>query len=161
MNDYQHYSVADFDQYNCLKVSKSFYFALLFILRGYLVWLMSVTNMRDRVSIIEWVYPETSLFFISLLSGCLGLFVVVLLSLRRPNAAAWVQASWPYCRAFIIIALLFDLAVNMLGYFYWHLLSITWLVSQSVIACLLITLCCKSKRLTINLREFPELIIKE
>ena len=161
VNEYQNFTVEDFDKYNCLKISKSIYFVLLFVLRGYLVWLMSVTNMRDRVGIIQWIYPDTSLFFISLASGALGLFVVVILSLRRPGAAAWVKASWPYCRIFLIIALLFDFLVSLIGYFYWHLLSITWLVAQGVIVCLLIVLCFRSKTLSLNLQEFPELLSEE
>ena len=95
-NDYKNYSVEDFDKYNCLKISMCIYLVLLFVLRGYIVWIMSVTNMRDRIAIIQFVYPDTSLFFLSLFSGALGLIVVILLSLRRPNAASWVQILWPY-----------------------------------------------------------------
>lgn len=158
MNTYNNYSVEDFDSFNCLKISKSIYIVLLFVLRGYIVWLISVTNMRDRVGIIQWIYPETSLFFISLLSGTIGLFVLLLLSFRRPDAAKWVQSSWPYCRILMVVALLFDLLVSFIGYFYWQLLSPTWLVTQFVIVGCLILICFKSKRLNINLKEFPQII---
>ena len=132
-NPYLYYSVQDFDIYNCLKISKIFYLSLLFILRGYVIWIMSVTNMRDKVAIIQWIYPDTQLFFISLLSGTLGLYVVLVLSLRRPNAANWVVNSWPYCRIILISALFFDLAVSYLGYFYWQLLSESWLITQTLV----------------------------
>ena len=78
---------------------------------------MSVTNMRDKVELIQWIYPDTHLFFISLLSGTLGLYVLLILSLRRPNAGAWVVFSWRYCRIILISALLFDLAVSYFGFF--------------------------------------------
>lgn len=160
-SDYKNYSVQDFDKYNCLKVSLSIYLVLLFVLRGYIVWIMSVTNMRDRVAIIQFIYPDTSLFLLSLLSGALGLIVVVLLSFRRPNAASWVQKSWPYCRLIMVTALVFDLAVNIIAYSYWQLLSINWLLIQTSIVTSLIVLCFKSQSLAINLREFPVLLVED
>jgi len=153
---YQHYSIEDFDSYDCLKLSKRFYLVLIFILRGYIVWLMSVTNMRDRVGIISWIYPETSLFYLSLVSGAIGLFVVLIISLRRPEAAAWVQFSWQYCRTILTMALLFDLLTHAFGYFYWQLFSIEWIIMQAIISIALISLCYTSERFKINLEEFPQ-----
>ena len=153
---YQGYSVEDFDNYDCLKLSKRFYLVLLFVLRGYIVWLMSVTNMRDRVSIISWIYPETSLFYLSLVSGAIGLFVVLIISLRRPDAAMWVQTSWRNCRVILVAALLFDLLTHAIGYFYWQLLSLEWLILQLFISLILIALCYTSERFEINLEEFPQ-----
>lgn len=153
--NYQKYSVEDFDKFDCLKLSKTFYIVLLFVLRGYLVWLMSVTNMRDRVQIIQWIYPETALFYLTLLSGAVGLFVLLIISLRRPDAAMWVQTSWRYCRILMVIALFFDLLISVIGFFYWHLLTIPWLITQVVIVFSLIYMCFKSERMHINLAEFP------
>ncbi len=153
---YQQYSVQDFDSYDCLKLSKRFYLALLFILRGYIVWVMSVTNMRDKVSIIQWIYPETSLFYLSLFSGAIGLFVLLIISLRRPEASLWVQWSWQHSRMIIVLALLFDLFTHMLGYFYWQLSSISWLIMQAIITVTLIVMCYRSERLNLNLKEFPQ-----
>jgi hypothetical protein len=152
---YQDYSIEDFDKFDCLKLSKRFYLVLLFILRGYVVWLMSVTNMKDRISTIQWIYPETSLFFLSLISGAIGLFVVLLISLRRPNAANWIKILWPYSRVLLLIALFFDLSINLIGFFYWQLTSVSWLIYQGFIVTALIALCFSSKRMKINLLEFP------
>lgn len=153
---YQQYSVGDFDSYDCLKLSKRFYLILLFIIRGYIVWLMSVTNMRDRVSLISWVYPDISLFYLSLLSGTIGLFIVLIISLRRPKAANWVQVCWKHCRTILILALLFDLFTHVIAYFYWQLFSLKWLIIQIIISFFLIILCYSSERFKINLAEFPQ-----
>jgi hypothetical protein len=156
--NYQHYSVEDFDQYDCLKLSKRFYLVLLFVLRGYFVWLLSVTNMRDRVSIISWIYPDTSLFYLSLISGVVGLYVLLIISLRRPQAANWIQCSWHHSRKVLIAALLFDLLTHGLGFFYWQLISAEWLVMQVIVTITLILLCFNSERFKINLAEFPQKI---
>jgi hypothetical protein len=117
--------------------------------------------MRDRLGIIQFFYPDTSLFFLSLFSGALGLVVVVLLSLRRPNAVPWVQKLWPYCRQIMVTALVFDLVVSILAYSYWQLLSMTWLLIQVTIMISLVLLCFKSQSLTINLREFPVVLVED
>ena len=153
---YQDYSVEDFDKFDCLKLSKYFYLVLFFVLRGYLVWLMSVTNMRDRVGFMQLLYPEMSLFFLSLFSGAIGLFVLFLISLRRPEAYSWVQKVWPYSRILLVIALSFDLAVSLVSYFYWQLFSLSWLLGQGIIVLVLIKLCFVSGRMKINLAEFPQ-----
>ncbi len=155
-NKYQEYSINDFDKFDCLKLSKRFYLVLLFVLRGYLVWLISVTNMKDRVATIQWIYPEKSLFFLSLISGLIGLFVVLIISLRRPDAPLWIVKLWPHSRRLIILALLFDLIINLLGFFYWQLTSITWLIGQAIVVVALIACCYSSKRMQINLTEFPQ-----
>lgn len=155
-NRYKEYSIEDFDKFDCLKLSKVFYLTLAFILRGYVVWLMSVTNMKDRVATMEWIYPETSMFFISLISGSIGLFVVFIISLRRPNAAHWVKRIWPHTRRLLVFALVFDLFINLIGYLYWQLTSITWLIFQAIIVFIFILLCFNSKRMQINLTEFPQ-----
>jgi hypothetical protein len=153
---YRHYSVEDFDSYDCLKLSKRFYLVLIFILRGYIVWLMSVTNMRDRIGIISWIYPETSLFYLSLLSGAVGLFVVLIISLRRPEAASWVQLSWQHCRTILTMALFFDLLTHVVGFIFWELFSLEWIIIQTIISGALISLCYTSERFKINLEEFPQ-----
>lgn len=153
---YQEYSIEDFDKFDCLKLSKRFYLVLLFVLRGYLVWLMSVTNMKDRVATMQWIYPETNLFFLSLVSGVIGLLVVVIISLRRPNSANWVKVIWPYCRTMLVVALLFDFSINLIGFFYWQLTSMPWLICQGLIVFSLVALCYTSKRMQINLIEFPK-----
>jgi hypothetical protein len=155
---YQEYSIEDFDKFDCLKLSKRFYLVLIFVLRGYLVWLMSVTNMKDRVATMQWIYPETSFFFLSLVSGLLGLCVVVIISFRRPSAANWVRIIWPYCRTLLVVALVFDFSINIIGFFYWQLTSMSWLIWQGLIVFALITLCFTSKRMHINLIEFPQVL---
>jgi hypothetical protein len=153
---YQHYSIEDFDHFDCLKLSKGLYLTLLFILRGYIIWIMSITNMRDKVAIIEWFYPEPALFYLSLISGILGLYIVLIISLRRPDAANWVKSSWHYCRGLLIAALAFDLLVNWLGYFYWQLSSLPWLIGESIIAFYLLYFVLTSHKLRLNSNEFPE-----
>ncbi len=153
---YANFLPKHFDNFDCLKLAPGIYLILLFVLRAYIVWIMSVTNMRDHVGIIQWIYPKTSLFYLNLASGALGLFIVLVLSLRRPNAASWVRSSWKKCDVLLIIALIFDLLITLLGYFVWQLQSISWLLVHGTLVVGAITYILLSKRFAINLAEFPE-----
>lgn len=153
--DYINYTINDFDNFDCLKLSKGIYFLLIFVLRGYVVWLVSVANMKDHTSFIQWVFPDTKIFYLSLFSGCIGLFVLLIMSLRRPTAPLWVKQLWPKSRILLIIALLFDLLVHFIAFMQGTMLSIMWLLTHGVVVSSFIIYCFSSKRLKINLAEFP------
>lgn len=155
-NQYAQYSVNDFDTFDCLKVSKSFYLLLFFVLRGYLVWLISISNLQDKTSFIQWFFPAPESFYLSLLSGTFGLFVGVLFILRKPAASTWVKNLWPYARIMLVTAILFDLAVSIIAYQLNYISSLNWLLSHALVVLLGSYICYKNKRLTINLQEFPE-----
>jgi len=153
---YANYLPKDFDSYDCLKLAPAIYLILLFVLRAYIVWIMSVTNMRDHVGIIQWIYPQTALFYLNLVSGVVGLFIVLILSLRRPKAEAWVRVCWQKCKILLILALAFDLLIGVLGYFIWQLQSISWLIVHCTLVMSAVSYILVSKRFTINITEFPE-----
>tara|TARA_R110000737_G_scaffold347662_1_gene379649 strand:+ start:532 stop:1023 length:492 start_codon:yes stop_codon:yes gene_type:complete len=153
---YANFLPKDFDNFDCLKLAPGIYLILLFVLRGYIIWIMSVTNMRDHVGIIAWIYPQTSLFYLNLVSGVIGLFIVLILSLRRPDAAIWVRLCWKKCKVLLFIALTFDLLIGVLGYFIWHLQSLSWLMMHCLLVISAVVYILHSTRFTINLAEFPE-----
>lgn len=86
------------------------------------------------------------------------LFVLLVISLRRPNAYLWVERVWPYSRYLLVIALSFDFAVTLVGFFYWQLLSLPWVIGQGIVVLVLIKLCFTSERMKINLAEFPQVL---
>jgi len=153
---YADFTPRNFDKFDCVKVSKLIYLMVFFVLRAYLVWLMSVSNLKDKVGVIQWIYPEPNLFYLNLMSGSLGLFVVLLLALRKPDASPWIKKSWRQLRLILLVALLFDLIINVVGYYYWQVQSSAWViinVSAVIGFCLILH---KDKRIQINIEEFPE-----
>ncbi len=153
---YANYSIKDFDSFDCVKLSKGIYLSLLFVLRGYIAWIMSVTNMRDKTAIIQWLYPDPALFYLSLISGVVGLYLLLIISLRRPDAASWIKTSWRHYKSIIIVALLVDLVTEFSAYWLWQLSSITTLATHTSIAMVIIYFTLRSKRIKINVAEFPE-----
>jgi len=150
------FSPRDFDKYDCVKLSWLIYICLAYVLRGYVVWIMSVTNMQDRVGVIQSIYPEQSLFYLSLLSGSLGILLVFLLSMRRPDAGDWVKRLCRKLRILLIATMLFDLMINAIAYFTFEMISGVWLAGQALIVGTLAVLLMTSKRIAFNIEEFPE-----
>lgn len=154
--NYVNYSINDFDRFDCLKLSKGIYWSLLFVLRGYVVWLFSVANMNDHVGFLSFVFPDKHLFYLNLISGLPGLFVFLLICLRRPNAASWVRYCWRKSHYFLFIALIFDLFIMFYAYYNDVIQTFTLGAFQLGVMVLFTVYFFTSKRLSINLTEFPE-----
>ncbi|WNC73935.1 DUF2919 family protein [Thalassotalea psychrophila] len=156
MHPLANYSINDFDKHNCLKLSFIFYFILAFLLRGYAIGIMSLSNLRDKLSLIQWVYSDSSLFYLSLATGIPGLILLIVIFARKPKASHWIQTLWPKFLLLSSIAICVDLS------FYWgqKLLfgqgKLNWLIVQTIIGIGLLVLAKKSKRAQINLEEFPQ-----
>ena len=153
---FSHYLPKDFDQFDCVKISPLFYLILLFVLRGYIVWLMSITNFKDRVGVIEWVYPDPLLFYTSLLSGAIGVIVLLVMSLRRPDAANWVKVCWRHIRTLLTIALCFDWLITVGAYFSDIIYQLSLVFIHGVIVMIAVVVLYSSQRININVNEFPE-----
>lgn len=155
MHPLANYSINDFDKHNCLKLSFIFYFILAFLLRGYAIGIMSLSNLRDKLSLIQWVYSDSSLFYLSLATGVPGLLLLIVIFARKPNASNWVQTLWTKFLLLSSIAVFVDLG------FYWgqKLLfgqgKLNWLIVQTIIGIGLLLAAKNSKRVQINLSDFP------
>ena len=160
-HEYANYSLKDFNKYDCLKLSLGIYLLLVFVCRGYLIWIMSVTNMKNRTDIITFAFPDPNLFYLSLLSGALGLFIIVVISLRKPSTYQWVRFYWKHIRKLLLASLFFDLAVSICGYFYFGLLSYNWLFIQTILILLLTLFLFTNNRVKLNIKEFPEAVIEK
>lgn len=156
MHPLANYSIKDFDKHNCLKLSFLFYFILAFLLKGYVVGILSLSNLRDKLSLIQWVYSDSSLFYLSLATGIPGILLLLVMFARKPNASIWLQTLWHKFLMLSSIAVCIDLS------FYWgqHLLfgqgKLNWLIAQTIVGITLLLLAKKSKRVKINLAEFPQ-----
>jgi hypothetical protein len=157
---YSKYSLKDFNKFDCLKLSIGIYALLAFVTRGYIVWIMSISNMNNQTDTIQMIFPDPKMFYLSLGSGALGLFVFLIITLRRPNAPSWIKYCWQHIRKFLLCALVVDLAISLMGYFYLSLLSFTWLLIQVIITLVLVVFLYTNKKVKLNIQEFPEDIEK-
>ncbi|WP_448568577.1 DUF2919 family protein [Thalassotalea ganghwensis] len=153
---YANFQPKDFDRFDCIKISPIIYLALMIILRAYIVWLVSVTNFNDRTAIISWLYPEPNTFYSNLLSGSIGLFILLVLSLRRPSASHWVVISWRKIRELLVFAMCIDWLILVSFYLLYEQGQFSLLVGHVFVVGLVVIRLYQSQRVAINIDEFPQ-----
>lgn len=154
-NKYANFTPKDFNKHNCLTLSLGVYGMLLYILRAYVVWIMSIVNQQNPTSFVTFIYPQTSLFYLSLTAGGIGVFILVIISLRRPGASIWLQKQWQYCNYWFLFALGCDLACMGWGYNEGIITFISLMLHAFIVlvCCLYVIF---NQRFKLNLMEFPE-----
>lgn len=155
-NQYAQYALKDFTRFDCLKLSVGIHAILLFVLRGYIIWIMSISNMKNQTATIQMVFPDPKLFYLSLVSGAVGVFIVLIITLRRPGAAHWIKYCWQHIRGLLLLALTVDVIVSLVGCFYLSVLPFSWLLVQLTLSALFIMMLFCSKKIKLNSLEFPE-----
>lgn len=115
----------DFDLEGRARVPVGFYLVLVYLLRGYITWIFSLTFSQDRSLILSLVYPRHDLFVVSLLVGIPAVFAFVLFTLKKQTDKPWFKFCWPKSRLVLLIALLLDLVVQA-SYFVQQPLGIHW-----------------------------------
>ena len=115
----------DFDLEGRVKVPIGYYLLLIYLLRGYVTWIFSLTYAQDRSLILSLVYPQHKLFITSLLLGIPAVIAFVLFTLKSQTAKPWFQFIWSKMRWFLAFAVVCDLAMQG-WFFYRHPLQIHW-----------------------------------
>ncbi|TLU67491.1 DUF2919 domain-containing protein [Thalassotalea litorea] len=156
VHPYAKYSLKDFDRNQCLKLSWWFYLVMIYLNRAYLVGLLSVVNMRDKLQFIQMIYPQPETFYVALVVSIPSLLFVYVVFFRKPDASRLVHYLWPNMiwLAFVILvieALLFSVYSiiwqgNISAEVY-----LQWFIALIVIACGMWL-----PRVRLNLAEFPE-----
>ena len=77
-----------------VKTPSSLLFLLLFFLRGYAAWIISLTFIEDRTRLLKFFYTSTEQFGLALLVGAPALFVLILLTQVKADIPAWVSTSF-------------------------------------------------------------------
>lgn len=153
---YKNLKPQDFDAYDCVKLSKAFYLILLYLLRAYFIWIASLTNFKDQVSILQLVFPQPSQFYLSLLSGASALVLFFIVTQRRPEASSWVRNASRHLPLWFLIALLIDLTINTAASIWFNEFSLPMSIIQLVIVVIATWFLFTSDRIKLNTREFPE-----
>lgn len=106
---------SDFDLEGRVKVPVGYYLVTLYLMRGYFIWLMSLTHRKDPSLILSLIYPDSRAFVSALFIGISGLFVYILF---LSKARIWERAErvvWKGSFFLLLVGLLADLTVQSLG----------------------------------------------
>lgn len=88
------YSIASYDKHLSLKVNGVMWLIFAFLLRPYVVGLMSVANRRDSTQLINMVYSDHLSMSLSAFSGIPVLVLIYAWMRRSPGASLFVKKVW-------------------------------------------------------------------
>lgn len=161
VHPYAKYSLKDFDRHQCLKLSWWFYLVMIYLNRAYLVGILSVVNMRDKLQFIQLIYPVPETFYVSLLVSLPSLLFAYVVFFRKPEAAPVIRYLWPKMVWLALVILAIE-ALLFSAY------SLIWqgnigfeVYLQWIFAVIFIATGMVLPRVRLNLTEFPEKVIED
>ncbi|NVK26286.1 MAG: DUF2919 family protein [Gammaproteobacteria bacterium] len=99
----------DFDFEGKVKIPLGYYLVLLYLLRAYALWVVSLTYREDPTLILSLVYSDKSLFFYSLVIGIPAILTFTLFSLKSQKEKPWFARLWRKQHLVLSLALVLDL----------------------------------------------------
>lgn len=102
----KHHSIACYDKNLCLKPNIEIWVGLLFLLKPYLVLLLSVANLRNKSGFIDLIYADRLDMSLGALAGVPAVFLMYALLKRKPGASPFVKSIWARGRILMAISAL-------------------------------------------------------
>lgn len=98
----------DFDFDGKVKIPLGYYCVLLYLLRAYALWVVSLTYRDDPTLILSLIYNDSRSFFYSLMIGIPAIFTFTLFSLKSQKEKPWFINLWNKQRNVLMLALALD-----------------------------------------------------
>jgi hypothetical protein len=107
----KYHSISRYDKNLCLKPNITIWLIFLFLLRAYVVLIISIVNMSDRTGLIDLVYPERLTMSLGALAGIPAALLVYAWIQRKPGAPQYLRNIWGKGRAFLAVSALLNACV--------------------------------------------------
>jgi hypothetical protein len=88
------YPFSAYNKHLCLDLSIGMWLVLAFLLRPYLIMIMSVVNRSNRMELINLFYADRSHLALGALAAIPAVLLVIAWNRRRPGAVRIVRALW-------------------------------------------------------------------
>jgi Protein of unknown function (DUF2919) len=105
------YPIESYDKYLCLKINDTLWVILLFLLRPYVVTVISLANRTDRTGIINMIYSDKMALWWGILAGVPAFLVIYAWIKRKPGASPFVRKLWHRGRELLLVSALFNMAI--------------------------------------------------
>lgn len=105
------YSIESYDKNLCLKINDNLWLILFFLLRPYMVAIISFVNRADRSGFINMIYSDKMALWWGLLAGVPAVFVIYSWTKRKPEASQFVKRIWSRGRELLAVSALFNAAI--------------------------------------------------
>ena len=105
------YPIESYDKYLCLRMNDTLWLILLFLLRPYLVTIISLVNRADKTGLINMVYSDKLVLWWAFLAGVPAALVIYAWNRRRPEASPFARKVWHRGRELLAVSALGNVAV--------------------------------------------------
>jgi len=100
----KHYPISSYDKYISLKMSKTMWAIMLFLLRPYVVSIASITNRKDKMFLINLFYSNGLALALGALAGIPALMVIYAWVKRKPDGPPVAGKIWRKGRLLLAIS---------------------------------------------------------
>lgn len=88
------------------------YLTLAYLLKGYVIWVMSLSYRQDPAALLNIFYPNRQDFYDTLIVGIPAIICAIIFSVRRVNMPKIIEWSWFKIRWFLIASTLIQLGLS-------------------------------------------------
>jgi len=107
----KYHSISHYDKNLCLKPDVSMWLISIYLLRAYIILILSIVNMRDRTGLIDLFYSDRLAMSMGALAGIPAALLVYAWINRKPDAPQYVRNIWRKGRAFLAVSALLNAGV--------------------------------------------------
>ena len=108
------YPFSAYDKYLCLKPDVNIWLVLAFLLRPYVVVLLSIANRKDATGLINLVYSDRIAMILAAIAAIPAIFVVYAFIKRVPDAPDKVRRIWQHGRKLLLVSSFLNILVVFL-----------------------------------------------
>jgi len=108
------YPISCYGKHLCLVPDFNMWLIFLFLIRPYLVLIISVANRTDRLQLINLLYADRMMMWLGLLAGIPAVLVVYAWMKRQPNATKFVRYIWHRGKLLLAISAIFNIGIVVL-----------------------------------------------
>ncbi len=99
----------DYDKYGCIKLPLMLFLSLGYLIKGYVIWVVSLSYRKDPSVLLNLFYPSRADFYHALIIAIPALLCVVIVSLRRTGMPTFIETFWHRIRGLLITCALIQI----------------------------------------------------
>lgn len=106
----------DFDFDGKVKIPVGFYLGLVYLLRGYVIWVISLSYRDDPALLLSLIYPSQSLFLFTLYTGLPAIITFTFFALKKQRDKSWYKSIWSRQKWLLILTLIVDVIAQVMSF---------------------------------------------
>ncbi|OIQ48346.1 MAG: hypothetical protein BM565_02010 [Gammaproteobacteria bacterium MedPE] len=100
----------DYDKHGCIKLPLMLFLSLAYLIKGYVIWIVSLSYRKDPSVLLNIFYPSRADFYHALMIAIPAIFCVAIFSFRRIGMPAFFESLWYKIRGLLIFCALIQIA---------------------------------------------------